>query len=182
VNRITDKSLRMVTPSLIMVVGLPGTGKSTFSHALAVHLGARHLNSDVIRAELGLRGQYSPVVKAKVYGELRARTATLLNAGATVIVDATLYREALRRPYAELAHRSGCPISWIELRTGEEAIKERVSRQRPYSEADMAVYEKIKALYEPLEAHHLILETDDVSLEILVSIAEKFIAHEPTTN
>jgi hypothetical protein len=81
-----------------------------------------------------------------------------------------------------LAQRLGCPIKWIELHTGEETIKERVSRKRAYSEADMAVYEKIKTLYEPLKGDHLNLETDTSSLASLVETAEKFINHEPTTD
>lgn len=172
----------MNASKLVMVVGLPGTGKSTFSRALAAALDARHLNSDVIRTELGLRGKYSPEEKAKVYGQLKERTEALLNAGSTTIVDATLYREDLRQPYIEIAHRLACPILWIELHTGEETIKERVSKQRLFSEADMAVYLKIKMLYEPLTAHHLSLETDVLSLETLVKAAKKFIDHEQRTN
>lgn len=172
----------MSTRKLILVVGLPGTGKSTFSRALAAELGARHLNSDVIRAETGLRGKYTPEDKAKVYEELAARTRALLEAGWTVIVDATLYREDLRRPYTELARQLDCPIRWIELQTGETTIKERVSVQRPYSEADLAVYQEIKSLYAPLTAPHLTLQTDDAPPETLVKAAKTFLDHEPTTN
>lgn len=172
----------MNTSKLVMVVGLPGTGKSTFSRALAERLGARHLNSDVIRTELGLRGQYSPEDKARVYQKLQEQTEALLDAGATVIVDATLYREDLRQPYTRLAQQLARPILWIELQTGEDTIKERVSEQRPYSEADLAVYRKIKARYEPLKAHHLILETDVIPLETLVTVGEKFINNGSATN
>jgi predicted kinase len=172
----------MDTSKLVMVVGLPGTGKSTFSRALAASIGAHHLNSDVVRTELDLRGKYSPKDKAKVYQALKEQTGRLLNAGSTVIVDATLYLEKLRQPYTELAQQLGCPTLWIELHARTETIKERVSEKRPYSEADLAVHQKIKSLYEPLQEHHLSLETDDVSLETLVNMAEKFIGHEPTTN
>lgn len=165
-----------------MVVGLPGTGKSTFSRALAAHLDASHLNSDVIRTELDLRGKYSPEDKAKVYQTLQERTGELLKAGATVIVDATLYREDLRRPYVELAERLESPVHWIELNTGEDTVRERVAKQRPFSEADLAVYQKIKTLYEPLTAPHLTLQTDVDSLNTLVQAAKTFLDHEPTTN
>lgn len=165
-----------------MAVGLPGTGKSTFSRALAETIVARHLNSDIIRAELHLRGKYAAKDKAKVYGELRKRTEELLKEGLTVIVDATLYREYLRWPYTDLARRMDCPIVWIELHTGEKTIKERVAKQRPYSEADLAVYQKIKTLYEPLQEHHLCLDTDELTLAVLLDVAQKFINHEPTTN
>ncbi len=172
----------METSALIMVVGLPGTGKSTFSRALAQQLGAEHLNSDVIRAELGLRGQYSAAAKAKVYRTLREQTKAKLQGGKSVIVDATLYREDLRQPYAELALELRRPIHWIELRTGLATIKKRVAGKRPFTEADFSVYEKIKALYEPLEQPHLHLETDEATLDALVAEAENYLKHEPTAN
>lgn len=172
----------MDTFKLIMVVGLPGTGKSTFSRALSVEIGAKHLNSDVIRTELGLRGQYTPADKAVVYQELKERTIALLNIGEIVIVDATLYRKDLRLPYTQIANQTGCQILWIELLTEEEIIKKRVSKQRPYSEADLTVYKKIKSLYEPITDHHLSLKTDIFPLETLVHRAKNFIDHGPTKN
>jgi predicted kinase len=172
----------MTATKLIMVVGLPGTGKSTFSRALAAAIDAQHLNSDIIRSELGLRGRYGAEDKAKVYRTLEERTGTLLRDGATVIVDATLYREDLRRPYIEIANEAERPIRWIELHTSEETIRKRVAKTRYYSEADFSVHQKIKSLYEPLKIHHLSLETDAMSPESMVEVAIKFIHHEPTTN
>ena len=168
---------------LIMVVGLPGTGKSTFSRALAGKLGARHLNSDIVRTELGLRDQYRPEDKARVYEELLNRSKNLLVSGHTVIVDATLYREDLRQPYLDAARTLSCPILWIELHTPEESIKKRVAKQRAYSQADFAVYRKIKKDYEPLKEVHLSLNTDEMALDALVNAAIKFIdTYEPTGN
>ncbi|NJC25594.1 AAA family ATPase [Neolewinella antarctica] len=171
----------MNSAKLIMVVGLPGTGKSTLSRKLAVEIGAEHLNSDVIRAELGLRGQYTPTDKARVYQALIERTETLLSAGTSVIVDATLYRKDLRRPYQKLARRLACPISWIELNANEETIERRVEKQRTFSEADLAVYQKIRARYESLTAPHLRLGPEFAPLESMVTVAKKYMNYEQTT-
>ena len=43
---------------LLVVFGLPGTGKTTFARALAARLGLPHFNTDIIRAELGRKQQY----------------------------------------------------------------------------------------------------------------------------
>ncbi|MBK7408303.1 MAG: AAA family ATPase [Saprospirales bacterium] len=50
---------------LILITGLPGAGKSTFALALAAANGAVHLNTDRVRAKLGLRGHYDPESKQK---------------------------------------------------------------------------------------------------------------------
>jgi hypothetical protein len=175
-------TLTMKPAKLIMVVGLPGTGKSTFSRALAADIGACHLNSDVIRTAMGLRGKYTAKDKAMVYRTLRERSKHLLDSGSTVIVDATLYREDLRQPYTKLAQDAACLILWIELHSEEETIKARVSVERPDSEANFAVYQEIKKGYEPLEEDHLSLKTDAVALDVLIRAARKFIDHEPTAN
>jgi predicted kinase len=150
----------MQSHQLILVIGLPGTGKTTFSKVLAKVSKATHLNSDIVRSEISMRGQYDEESKAIVYSELLRRAEKVLSEGKDLIVDATLYKEALRKPYVEIAERLRIPIKWIELRADEKVIKERVNKTRQYSEADFEVYLKIKAEYEPLKMNHLVLRTD----------------------
>ncbi len=145
---------------LILVIGLPGTGKTTFSRALAAALDALHLNTDIIRAQTGNRGRYDAHTKREVYRLLLEQATETLRAGRTVIVDGTFYLADLRQPFFELAENTGTPLHWIELEADEAVIRARTSRQRPFSEADFNVYQRIKAEYEPLTDRHLTLRTD----------------------
>lgn len=155
----------MNTAVLIMITGLPGTGKTTVATRLAEYLEVAHFNTDKIRITLGMQGQYSEEAKAQVYTSLLAHTRDRLSKGETVIVDGTFYKEELRQRFIALATHFALRIHWVELRAGEAVIKERVSKKRQYSEADFAVYEKIKALYEPLQDEHLVLDTDRLTLD-----------------
>ncbi|HQU60481.1 MAG TPA: AAA family ATPase, partial [Saprospiraceae bacterium] len=65
-------------PLLVVVLGLPGTGKTTFARMLAQRLGALHFNTDIIREELGLKGQYGEVAKQRVYQSMEARARAAL--------------------------------------------------------------------------------------------------------
>lgn len=150
---------------LILIMGLPGTGKTTVARALAGKMKAVHLNSDIVRRELGKRGAYRPADKDVVYRELYRRTETGLQGGRDVIVDSTFFKKSIRDPYFRLAERYGVPVQLIVLRAEEETLKERLAKPRPDSEADFAVYRKIKAAYEAPEPPFLELHSDRESLE-----------------
>ncbi|MBK6903755.1 MAG: ATP-binding protein [Saprospirales bacterium] len=156
---------------LILITGLPGAGKTTFAIALSKATGAVHLNTDRVRAALGLRGQYDAGSKEKVYHRLITLLETHLRQGETAIVDATLYRANIRKPFLDLAARLSTPIKWIEMRAGEQTIRERLQTKRPFSEADFKVYLHLKTSYEPLEFPHLVLHSEAGTMDELVKQA-----------
>ncbi|MEL6276670.1 MAG: ATP-binding protein [Bacteroidota bacterium] len=160
---------------LIMVVGLPGTGKTTFSKLLSDTIGAHHLNTDKIRDQLKLRGKYDDATKQMVYSKLKEHTAILLSKGATVIVDGTLYKKRLRDAFSELVMQLELPTNWIELQAQEKVIKKRVASKRTFSEADFSVYQLIKANYEPLEGEYLVLQSDELDHVEMVVRAMKYL-------
>ncbi len=160
-------------PLLIIVTGLPGAGKTAFSRALAERIGARHFNTDIIRDELGLRGQYDEESKHRVYQKMREETAKTLEAGMTVIVDGTFYRKELREPYEELGAKFEAPVYWLVIEASEETVRKRTAQKREYSEADFDVYLKIREEWEPLNKPHLPLVSAD--LEGMVERALRYL-------
>jgi predicted kinase len=165
----------MKQPNLIIIVGLPGTGKTTFAKALVEATGAEHLNSDIVRHTLGWRGRYDVESKAAVYQEMLTRTDEFLTSRKTVVVDATFYKKSLRQPYLDLAKKHKILARWIELRANEETIRERVGKKRKYSEADFDVYRRIKEDYEPLEMDHLVLWSDQIPLDEMVEKGREYL-------
>lgn len=167
--------MRPAQPLLVVVLGLPGTGKTTFARALGARLEAAHFNTDKLRTELGLRGQYDEAAKARIYGELLERCRTGLAQGNPVILDGTFYLQAFRDRLAELALTSQARTKWIEILASPQTVEQRVSQERPFSEADFAVYQKIRGAFEPLQGERLQLFSDRQPLEAMLGLALEYV-------
>ncbi len=160
---------------LILISGLPGTGKTYFANALSKKIEAIHLNTDIVRDRAGLRGAYDDQSKQEVYQKLLALVEEALSNDLNTIVDATFYLKKLRTPFLNLAQKFNAPVAWIKMQTDEEVVKKRVSKDRPYSEADFKVYLKIKEQYEPLEGHYLVLNSGEASLNEMLEETQLFL-------
>src|SRR5512147_526910 len=100
---------------LIVLTGLPGTGKSTVAAALAREIGASVLSTDKIRAERPKKIGFSRAAKGGVYETMFGRAEALLREGRRVILDGTFYLERLRRAGAAMGRRAGAPVFLLEV-------------------------------------------------------------------
>lgn len=155
----------MPTPAahLIMVMGLPGSGKTFFADALAQRMGAAHFNSDRIRKEEEAQPHYADSDRSGVYARMFTRVTGALAQGGTVIVDATFSKAAYRQAYVQWTAAHKVPVHLLYMEAAEAVIAERVGKKRPDSDADFAVYQKIKADYEPIAENYQVLRSDEGS-------------------
>ncbi|MCB9315183.1 MAG: AAA family ATPase [Lewinellaceae bacterium] len=160
---------------LILISGLPGSGKSTLAKAYVARFGGVHINSDLIRNELGLRGKYAPGDKEKVYVAMLGKVKNVLSAGGNAVVDSTFYKKNIRAPFEELAAGNGVSVVRIQVQADEAVIRQRLQKKRPDSEADFAVYEKIRDAYEPWEAQVLVVRSDTDSLDTQIEKIDQYI-------
>lgn len=152
---------------IVIVFGLPGSGKSYFASRLAKKINAGYVNSDKVRKEMFAKRTYSDQEKNAVYAKMVVLMKEAARQDTNLVLDATFHRKEVRKMFVEELEGES-KVWFIEVRADEDIIKERMKEERPYSEADFKVYKHILQQYEPLDKPHLILEsTNDNIIEML---------------
>ncbi|SEF17530.1 hypothetical protein SAMN05216533_8379 [Streptomyces sp. Ag109_O5-10] len=135
--------LRASAVRLVLVGGLPGSGKSTLSGALADRLGVTLLSSDRIRKELaGIpagqsaaagfgEGLYTPEWTARTYAALLDRAAVLLSLGESVVLDATWSDARQREAAVRTAERTHADLVALHCRVPDDVSAGRLSTRSP---------------------------------------------------
>ncbi len=152
-------------PTLVLLSGLPASGKTTLAPHLARPLRAAQFHSDERRKQLaGMaaetsaradwgRGLYSEAAKQQTYRALLDDTLRALGGGRSVVVDATFAQREYRRPFIEAATRMGLPYCFVRVGAPEAVVRERMAARvgRGASDADFGTYLRARTAFEPLE-------------------------------
>ncbi len=183
-NYISSKPHRR-PPLVIVLAGLPGTGKSTLARKLARKYRLEHISTDSVRKRIFRdvrrntfgRGSYSNRQRMIVYDTIYYVLYTLLKNGVGCVLDGTFYQERLRSKVGRICARFDakfvlvivdCPDSIINKR-----FKERDKRtRRTLSDADLQIYEKFKKLFETTSLPHIEVNMASEHNEILERISD----------
>ncbi len=160
---------------ILIVFGLPGTGKSYFSRKLAEEIGAEYLNTDQVRKELHLEGQYDQKSKTRVYDHIRNRLEEVTRGGKDVIVDGTFHRIPVRDAFIERAKKLDQPVAFIEMKASDQTVEKRMKSEREFSDADYKIYLQIKYDFEEMHEPHLTLVSEVQPIDEMLKTAKSYI-------
>ncbi|GHH82835.1 hypothetical protein GCM10018793_43420 [Streptomyces sulfonofaciens] len=156
------RHLRESAVRLVLVGGLPGSGKTTVSGALADRLGATLLSTDRLRKELaGIppdrsaraaygTGLYTAEARHRTYEELLAHAETLLARGESVVLDASWTSAAERAAAAGAAERTTSDLVALCCRAPRGVARTRLAhRPAGPSDADQATADAMAERMDP---------------------------------
>jgi len=159
---------------IVIIFGLPGSGKSYFASRLSEMINARYVNSDVVRKETFKKRVYSDQEKKTVYDKMLEQMQGAAQQKKNLVLDGTFHREEIRKMFVEEMKGKG-GISFIEIQADENIIRERFKKPRPYSEADFGVYKLISRQNEPLNEPHLILKSTNDNIDEMLRKASIYL-------
>lgn len=154
---------------LIAMAGLPGTGKSRLARALSREIDGVVLGKDQIRAALfpPAEIEYSTAQDDFCVAIMLQVAAYLFQKDPrrVVILDGRPFaRRYQRADVARFAATQGNTLQFIECICSDETARTRLARavdaDHPAGNRDYALYQQLKAQFEPIEEPKLLVDTD----------------------
>ena len=154
---LAERFMQTKPAALIITHGFSGSGKSTLSAKLAEQFGWIQLRSDVERQRLFANtGQniYSTEKTEQTYQQLAKLASEILNAGFSVIVDATFLKKQQRQLFQDLAVKLQVVVMILDVKASLEELTQRISQRQntgtDVSEATLEVLQQQLINAEPL--------------------------------
>jgi predicted kinase len=155
---------------IVIMAGLPGTGKSTLSRALAQRLTGFVLDKDAIRAALFQPShvEYSPA-QDDFCQEIMLETAAYLiakDAELHILLDGrTFSRRYQRERVIESCRQVGTSWATLECVCTEQTALRRLAEAmaqhtHPAANRTPELYRQIRKAWEPIDPPKLVLDTD----------------------
>ena len=162
-------------PLLILTYGVSGSGKTTVSSDIAQSLPCIHIRSDIERKRLaGLKPLerstqstplYTDEISRQTYQRLLDVAKLCIEAGISVIVDATFLKAEKRKLFMDLAESIRTPCRILRFSAPEKVLMERVQqRSRKGNDASEADTEVLASQLGNEEA--LTAKEKEITLEI----------------
>jgi len=172
----------MGTPTLHLLMGLPGSGKTSLAQRLQKLGHTVHLSSDQFRMLLFPEPAFSQKEHDDIYRILDHNMQHLLESGVSVVYDANLNRHKHREEKYVVAKALNAHVLLWWLKTPQELSKDRrLSDQNsillPPGESSANMFDRIASTFEPPRADepHIVVDGSDVAsidIESLVTASK----------
>lgn len=166
-------------PVILVVSGLPGSGKSYFSRRLVEQLPLLLLESDALRQVLFPNPGYTGRESSQLFRACHLLIEGLLRKGIPVLLDATNLVEENRERLYHIAEHTGAKLIIVHLKAPPEVVRERLRGRsdgvdvEDKSTADWQVYDRMRSTAEPIRRNHFVVDTSrDISPAVAKVVRE----------
>lgn len=166
------------SPTVVVVCGPPGVGKTTVAAAAATRLDAAVLRTDVVRKELFPEPTYADAETEAVYAELLERGREHVTAGRSVVLDGTFRTRSQRGRALATARECGADTRLLRVECAESVVRERIAaREGDASDADFEIHRRIRRQFESVDRSHDRIDnsgtTDETERQVAAALASR---------
>jgi len=166
-RHITVPTGPMARVVLIIISGLPGTGKSYFSSKISERVPITIVETDVMRKILFTSPTYSAAENSRLFSACHALVEKLLRNGRSVLFDATNLIEHNREQLYAIAYKSEAKLIIVRVEAPFEVVSERLRKRESgdidisadNSTANLSVYRRMISSVEPIRKNHFAVDT-----------------------
>lgn len=168
-------------PTLYLMLGYPGAGKTTAARVISKLSHATHLWADYERRELFGDPTYSETENKQLYDRMNQEASALLVAGESVVFDTGFNKRADRDHLRRLAADAGASVVLVWVTTDPETARERATKdahlQTTRALGDMTdnEFERLRNKLEPpaKDENHIELDGTSISDEYVAVQLER---------
>ena len=152
-------------PKLLMLAGLPGSGKSTFAERINTLQPFLTVETDRLRKTLVPQPQYSPAEHYRMFRACHSLIDEFLAKGYPVLFDATNITERNRKPVYAIANRRRVPLEVVVLSAPVEVIRQRLEEREAgqdpdtWSDAGWLIYSRMASAWQDVRRPHMQVDT-----------------------
>ena len=157
-------------PVMVVISGLPGSGKTYFGRMLRAQLPLIVLESDALRKTLFPSPRYTSAENARLFSDCHSLIFNLLKRGNSILFDATNLIEGHRGRLYHIADTLEIKMVLVQLHASPEVVYERLKGRsegidpEDNSGADWEVYQRMLSKAEPINRKHFVVDTSkDIS-------------------
>jgi predicted kinase len=150
---------------LLVVSGLPGTGKSYFSRRMVERVPLTIVETDAMRKVLFPFPAHNGAENGRLFKACHTLIEYLLRGGTSVLFDATNLVEHNRERLYNIAHKTNSKLIMVRVEVPPEVAEERLRKREEgdgdegNSAADISVYRRMVSLVEPIRRNHFAVDT-----------------------
>jgi predicted kinase len=152
---------------LVVLVGLPGAGKTTIAAWLGHEFGFSVASRDVIRAAMFPHCTFTLEEKAAAYAGMKLAITTMLGLGLDVVTDGIAFSSGIQlQEVVEIGRQASRPVTVLSFAVPLQLAQNRVEADRKIdpsvpADRDAAMVTETAARFDPLPADAIVIDGAD---------------------
>lgn len=160
-------------PAVVLVCGLPGSGKTYFAVRFACLIDAGYLGTEQLRLKMFERCSNSNAERLVLYERMLQKAKHMLLNKKSLVLDGTFYNKKIRSMFLEELRSLG-QVLFVEVQASESLSHERILKKQSGNKVPLAIFNNIRRQWGFLSDEHLVLQSTQSNILDMLNLALQY--------